>query len=199
MSIKRSFDLNFKLRAVAYANEHSGEASARHFGVDPKRIREWRKQVNDMERKVAEKGPACKRLTGGGAKKASDELEQLFLTWIVEQRRKGAQVSRKMIRTKAKRIFDTKIDDSSKRKETFTASAGWLDKFMKRHHLSLRRKTTLAQKDPEQLIDKLVSFVTWVARKRTADGIKDGDIIAMDETSPSCTLSRYLVFFFFLD
>uniref|UniRef100_A0A3B3BNU9 HTH CENPB-type domain-containing protein n=1 Tax=Oryzias melastigma TaxID=30732 RepID=A0A3B3BNU9_ORYME len=143
MSIKRSFDLNFKLRAVAYANEHSGEASARHFGVDPKRIREWRKQVNDMERKVAEKGPASKRLTGGGAKKASDELEELLLTWIVEQRRKGARVSRKMIRTKAKRIFDTEIDDSSKRKETFTASAGRLDKFMKRHHLSLRRKTTV--------------------------------------------------------
>ena len=30
---------------------------------------------------------------------------------------------------------------------------------MRRHGLSLRRKTTVAQKDPEQLIDKLVAYV----------------------------------------
>lgn len=50
-------------------------------------------------------------------------------------------------------------DDASKRKEMLAASAGWLDKFMKHHQLSLHRKTMLAHKDPKQLIDKLVSFV----------------------------------------
>ncbi|XP_020555814.1 zinc finger protein 37 [Oryzias latipes] len=183
MAKKRSFDLAFKLRAVAYAKEHSGEESARHFGVDSKRIREWRKQMGDMEKTIAEKGATSKRLRGGGAKKASDELENLVLTWITEQRRKGGRVSRKMIRMKAKKIFDKEIDEASKRKETFTASSGWLDKFMKRHQLLLRRKTAPAQKDPDQVVHRLVSFVTSVANKRTADGIEDGEIIAMDETS----------------
>ena len=40
--------------------------------------------------------------------------------------------------------------------EDFTASNGWIQKFMR---LSLRRKTTVAQKDPEQLDDKLVAYV----------------------------------------
>ncbi|KAG2455446.1 UBN1 protein, partial [Polypterus senegalus] len=183
MGRKRSFDLAFKLRAVTYAKEHSGEEAAQHFEVDPKRIREWRKQMTDIEKTAAEKGAGSKRLPGGGAKKVSEELDELVLTWIIEQRLKGARVSRKMVRTKAKRIFDTEIDDASKGKETLVASSGWLEKFMKRHHLSLRRKTSLAQMDPEQVIDKLVSFVMWVANPRTADGVKDSEIIGMDETS----------------
>uniref|UniRef100_A0A3B3CJF2 HTH CENPB-type domain-containing protein n=1 Tax=Oryzias melastigma TaxID=30732 RepID=A0A3B3CJF2_ORYME len=183
MGKKRSFDVAFKLRAVAYAHQHSGEESARHFGVDPKRIRDWRKQAGDLEKMAAEKRGASKRLRGGGAKKASDKLEKLVLMWIIDQRRKGARVSRRMIRLKAKKIFDLEINDDSKRKETFTASAGWLDKFLKRHQLLLRRKPALVQKDPEQVVDKLVSFVMFVASKRTTDEIKDGEIIAMDETS----------------
>lgn len=54
-------------------------------------------------------------------KKASDGFEEQVWKWIIEQRRKGGRSSRKLIRVKAKRIFDTKIDDS-KRKETFAAN-----------------------------------------------------------------------------
>ena len=42
---------------------------------------------------------------------------------------------------------------------------------MNRHGLSVRRKTTQSQKDPERLVDKLVHFV------------RNQDIIAMDETA----------------
>ena len=43
--------------------------------------------------------------------------------------------------------------------EDFTASNGWIKKLMRRHGLSLRRKTAVAQKDPEQLVDNLVAYV----------------------------------------
>ena len=39
--------------------------------------------------------------------------------------------------------------------EAFVASTGWLQKFMKRNGLSLRRKTSVAQKDQEKLLRKL--------------------------------------------
>lgn len=38
----------------------------------------------------------------------------------------------------------------------FEASNGWLFKFMKRHNLSLRRQTSVAQKDPDLLTAKIV-------------------------------------------
>ena len=42
--------------------------------------------------------------------------------------------------------------------EDFMASNRWIKKFMRRHGLSLRRKTTVAQKGPDQLVDKLVAL-----------------------------------------
>ena len=43
-----------------------------------------------------------------------------------------------------------------KSNEEVKASTGWLRGFMKRYSLSLWRKTSVVQKDPDQLIDKLV-------------------------------------------
>ena len=46
----------------------------------------------------------------------------------------------------------------------FLACTGWLRNFMQCNGLSLRRKTSIAQKDPDNLTDKLVSFVLQVRR-----------------------------------
>ena len=48
------------------------------------------------------------------------------------------------------------------KKGMFVASRGLLMSFMKRFGLFLRRKTTAVQKDPEHLIDKIVSYVIQV-------------------------------------
>jgi transposase-like protein len=46
----RSYDLEFKLKVITFAKENSGEAAAREFGVDPKRVREWKKQEPDLRK-----------------------------------------------------------------------------------------------------------------------------------------------------
>ena len=66
--------------------------------------------------------------------------------------------------------------------EEFKASRGWLEKFMCRNNLSLRRKTSIAQKDPEKLIAKLVSYLIQIRRIQKANNYQDAQIIAMDET-----------------
>lgn len=42
---KRKYDLAFKIKAVQNALTSSNRAAARAFGVDEKRIREWRTQL----------------------------------------------------------------------------------------------------------------------------------------------------------
>ena len=95
------------------------------------------------------------------------------------------RVSRKLIMKKAKILFD----DMKKGEQTesdidneFLASTGWLRNFMKRNGLSLCRKTSIAQKDPDKLIDKLVSFVLQVRRLSLRYEYQAADIIAIDET-----------------
>ena len=39
----------------------------------------------------------------------------------------------------------------------FKTSRGWLEKFMRRNNMSLRRKISVAQKDSEKIIAKLVN------------------------------------------
>ena len=38
---KRSYDMAFKLKVVACAEGESNRGTARRFGVDEKRVREW--------------------------------------------------------------------------------------------------------------------------------------------------------------
>ena len=74
---------------------------------------------------------------------------------------KHNRVSRKMIQNKAKEIYSSVGDGAGKE---FVASRGWLQKFLKRNKLSLRRRTTMAQKDLDLLTEKLVSFVDFFGK-----------------------------------
>ena len=41
---KRSFDSTFQLKVVQFAEKNSNGDAGREFGLDDKRVREWRKQ-----------------------------------------------------------------------------------------------------------------------------------------------------------
>ncbi|KAK7130470.1 hypothetical protein R3I93_019960 [Phoxinus phoxinus] len=172
---RRKFDIKFKDNVLEYAAEHSGEQAAKYFNIDPKRIRYWKKQKLDLA--AANKKRA--RLPGGGRKKVSEELDTKLSEWIHSMRDNHNRVSRKMIRNKALGIYPTVSD----RGVRFLASRGWLQKFLNRNGFALRRRTTMAQKDPDLLTEKLVSFVDYVSKTVVSKIISEKDIIAMDETA----------------
>lgn len=66
-----------------------------------------------------------------------------------------------------------------KSNEEFKASTGQLRRFMKRYGLSMRPKSSVTQKDPDQLI----SFVLHVGHFVMKHPYDAADIITMDETS----------------
>ena len=96
----------------------------------------------------------------------------------------GLQVSRKLIMKKALYIYNKKIKENDcDGGNTFVACTEWLQKFMRRNGLSLRPKTSVAQKDPSKLIDKLVSYIINARHFVAKYNYLPGNIIAMDETS----------------
>ena len=70
-----------------------------------------------------------------------------------------------------------KEDDSN---EKLKARIGWIKGFIKRYGLSLRRKTSVTQKDSDQLIDNLLYFVLHVCRLVTKHLHNAADIITMN-------------------
>ncbi|GAA6077977.1 zinc finger protein 540-like [Tachysurus ichikawai] len=173
---RKKYDLTFKLTEICRK-----KFGRRHFSVHPNRVREWRKNKAGLQR-LSEEDDKRARLRGGGRKKASEKLEVSMCEWIHSMRAKHLRVSRKMIRAKAKEVYATVSDGRDE--ESFTASAGWLDKFLKRNDFSVRRRTTVvAQKDAKHFTEKLVNFVTYTTRIIKAKKIQPKNIIAMDETA----------------
>ena len=63
------------------------------------------------------------------------------------------------------------------------ASEGWLEKFMSRNGLSLRHRTTQTQKTPEQIIDKVISYILYVRQLKQRNNYNLDCIIAMNKTA----------------
>ena len=180
----KSYTLKFKLDAISYAEIHGNDAAEKKYKVDGKRIREWRQKKASIQQTVntkKAKGSQRKRIEGAGRKPFSEKMDEVVLEWIHERRSKCLPVSRKLIMKKAVLINDEMVERGEST-EDFETSVGWLRHFMKRYGLSLRRKTSMAQKDPDQVIDKLVAFVLHVRRIAMKNPFKASDIIAMDET-----------------
>ena len=80
---------------------------------------------------------------------------------------------------KVKILYDDMLDHEASRVE---ATRGWLEKFRKRHGLSLRQRTSVAQKDPDQLINRIVSYLIQARRLQQKFTFAPSNIYAMDET-----------------
>ena len=53
---RKAYTVSTKLQAVAVAERSSKEAAARHFSVDPRRIREWCAQKDALEKMNKQRG-----------------------------------------------------------------------------------------------------------------------------------------------
>ena len=78
------------------------------------------------------------KLDGGRRKLTDQQLEEELLKWILERRSNMLRVSRKLIMFKAKSRFDEMCGENQALKDSFVASRGWLQGFMKRNHLLCR-------------------------------------------------------------
>jgi hypothetical protein len=91
-----------------------------------------------------------------------------------------------MIRNKAMEIYTgnpgINMECTDYLGKEFQASVGWLNRFLNREGLSLRRKTTQGQKIPDQYMAKLTQFILYTRSLRIKNDYGLGNIYAMDET-----------------
>ena len=175
----RSYTTDFKLEVVRFAELNGNRAAERKYKVDRKRVHEWRikKQNSEELRKSTSAGAKRQRLNGGGRKVTDSELE-----WIFDRRDKGLRVSPMLIQLKAREFQKEGSAKGSGRTELIFSN-GWVQKFMARNGLSIRRRTTQAKKTPKQLIDKLCAYVLKIRKLGKRMNYDLSNIIAMDETA----------------
>ena len=182
---KRKYSLNLKLEAVEYSKTHSISATAKKNFCDRKRIREWM-QNEDRLREEINKTPIGKkkmRFSGAGRKEICTDLNETVFKWIEDGRENRHQISRKMIKMEALKTAGEFIKEKKMKDCTFVASNGWLEKFMNRNSLSLRRVTTQCQKTPAELAQSLVNFVMFTRKKRMEYAYHPANVFAADETA----------------
>ena len=89
--------------------------------------------------------------SGGGRKAQLPDMEEVLVCWIDEMQSNNLRVTWSSIQRKA-----LELRQGEEEQPDFNASRGWLEKFMCRHGLSLRRKTSVSQKLPGDLIPKVM-------------------------------------------
>jgi transposase-like protein len=153
---------------------------AKKYQIERKQIRDWVKKYGEGKFKGVKK---TNKSVGSGRVAKYPEMEKELLVWIATKRDEGFGVPKGAIRVQALKIAVR--EDMKKLYEdidTFKASKGWLERFMVRGGLSLRRRTTLAQRLPKDDAAKIQSFHKYIIDYRKNINNDLSTIGNMDET-----------------
>ena len=170
----QSYTVSDKLRIIQFAEQNGSRAAEREFGVSESNVRLWRKSKENLE-----KMPRLKR-ANRGKKAAWPELEVDLLVWITEKRNNGLSILPSLVRLNALELAKSKkygIPEGH-----FKAGNHWCQQFMKRNGLSLRQKTTLAQRLPDDYEEKIVRFHHYIIDLRKEHSYPLHLVANMDET-----------------
>jgi hypothetical protein len=177
--LRRVWNVREKLAVVMYFEKgHSKNMTAAKFNIQSKQVRDW---VSKKDQLMSSQ-PSLKRLNKGKPPKYP-ALEVALVEWVKERRNNQQAVSRHMIQMKAKgfaqqREWQIRYPDV----QSFAFSNKWLDGLMNRNNLSNRRRTTIAQHLPDNLIEKQQEFLAYVMYKRIQHNYLLSYIANMDET-----------------
>nr|KAF6391794.1 DnaJ heat shock protein family (Hsp40) member C17 [Pipistrellus kuhlii] len=178
MSAKRkSYSVEYKKGIVEDSWGQNLTAFCKEKMLSIRLVRKWRAEYGNLIEQV-DKGNAKKCKCGSGRQPLFSELEDLICEWVVDRRAKALVVNRAQIQEFALAMapqFDIAPED-------FKASQHWLDNFLQRSELSLRRSTTLFRLEDTQVIKRALAFKSFID---DADFSKYSlsNMIAMDETA----------------
>ena len=152
---RRSYDANFKIMVVNKAESSNNCQAAKTFGVTECNVRRWRAEKQRLKdansQRKSFRGPQSGRFI---------EVDRRVFEYVREKRSEGMPITRAVIQFKALEIA-RELNITG-----FKASLGWCRRMMRRNGLSLRRRTSLAQRLPSDFGEKLLSFQRFVINLR---------------------------------
>ena len=152
--VRNAYTAKEKLAVVKYAEAFGNRAAGREFGVNEANVRLWRKNKDRLMKMLRTKQ------ADRGLMAQFPEIESHLLEWVTDRRRQGIAVSTMEARLQA-RIIAQKL-----RVTNFGGSVKWVYAFMRRNNLSVRRRTHISQKLPEDNEEKLMQFQRYIIRAR---------------------------------
>ena len=162
-STRKRYSMEMKEKIRKHYNEYRNYAkTAAAFNCSESTIRGIiKKQLpppKDNRGRIV-KGKANKGNKKGGGKPLSypKSVEDEILQWLFVMMDQHLPASRKITKKKAASLIIPHNPD-------FVASNGWFDKFCNRNRLSLRKRTSLSQKLPHQLEEKIKGFYLQCAK-----------------------------------
>lgn len=175
MSSKRvHYDAAMKRKVILYAEKNGNRAAEREFTISEANIRRWRKDKNLIF--------SCKatlKCFTGPKKGRYPQVDETVLQFVIDTRSKGLPVTRQTMQLKA---LEAATNNGI---NTFKATRGWCDRFMRRQGLSLRRRTSICQKIPIDFETKLVNFQRYIIELHKNRNYSFSQIGNADET-PVC-------------
>lgn len=177
MSSRKSYSIEFKLKTVAEAKGKNILNFCKQKNIDVRMFYRWKKK-SDQLALLKEHGHGEKRSCGSGRRAEYPELEDLLYDWVVYRRLMSYVVRRVDIHNMALELFC----EFGLPPEKFKASTHWVDNFLQRHHLSLRRSTTLFKLVDEEIVKRAICFKSFVDRTDFSQ-YDLSNMVAMDETA----------------
>uniref|UniRef100_A0A668AVM8 Pogo transposable element derived with KRAB domain n=1 Tax=Myripristis murdjan TaxID=586833 RepID=A0A668AVM8_9TELE len=154
---RRSYDSNFKLKVVNEAERTNNVRAGKKYDVTECNVRRWRSQKVELKnahsQRRAFRGPQTGRFS---------EIDRRVCDFVHEKRSEGLPITRAVMQQKALEVA-TELNIA---RTEFSASMGWCCRMMRRNGLSLRRRTSLAQRLPADFREKLVTYQRYVINLR---------------------------------
>ncbi|XP_039192450.1 tigger transposable element-derived protein 1-like [Crotalus tigris] len=140
MSAKRkSYSVEFKKAIVEDSRGKNLTAFCKEKVLDVRMVRKWRAEYKNLSQQV-DKGNAKKRKCGSGRQPLFPELEGNICEWIADRRAKALVVRRADIQA-----FALAMAPQLEISPEFKASQHWLDDFLHRYKLSLKKINNIVE------------------------------------------------------
>ncbi|XP_046751954.1 jerky protein homolog-like isoform X2 [Diprion similis] len=121
--------------------ESSTTTIAQEYGIDPRTIRNWRQNRQELEKLSDTRSMKIKRVR----KSRFEQLEKALYTWFQEIRFRGVPVNGPIIRAKALELSKAMEDGTMM---NFVASEGWLSKWKSRFDIQKLTSDNKAEDEP---------------------------------------------------
>lgn len=142
---------------VNEAERTNNVRAGKRYDVTECNVRRWRSQKDELKNAHSERrgyrGPQTGHFT---------EIDRRVCDYVTEKRNEGMPIPRAVMQQKALEVA-TELNIA---RAEFKASMGWCRRMMRRNGLSLRRRTSLAQRLPADFREKLVNYQRFVIKLR---------------------------------